>query len=268
MNASSNLPAFRSRLSIVFSVILAFSLIGVISVLAIIFCLFLIPWRTHRIRLGNYYGKIVGSIVFILAGIRPVIRDKTGLSDDVMDGKKRINSIGPALVVCNHCSTIDMWVGMWLNPIGGCGVAKKEIMKIPFFGFIYWLTGHLLLDRSNLQKSIESMAEVGEFVRKNKLGIWMWPEGSRSRNGQIKVFKKGFVHMALATKLPILPIITHDADLMWPRDSFKIRSGVMEMEVLPLIDTSHWRAENAAEHAAEVRAVLRAALRERQRGES
>lgn len=268
MSTSANPPAFRSRVSIIFRVILAFSLIGLTSILAILCCFFLIPWRVQRIRLGNCYGKVVGSIVFILAGIKPVITDKTALSDDIMDGKKRLDSMGPVLVVCNHCSTIDMWVGMWLNPIGGCGIAKKEIMKIPFFGFIYWLTGHLLIDRSDLQRSIESMAEVGDFVRKNKLGVWMWPEGSRSHNGQIKRFKKGFVHMALATGLPVLPIITHDADLMWPRDSFKIRPGVMEMEVLPPIDTRHWRADTATEHAAEVRAVLRAALRERQRGKS
>jgi 1-acyl-sn-glycerol-3-phosphate acyltransferase len=145
-------------------------------------------------------------------------------------------------------------------------VAKKEIMRIPFFGFIYWLTGHLLLDRSNLQKSIQSMAEIGEFVRANQLGVWMWPEGSRSRDGKLRRLKKGFVHMAVATGLPVLPVVSHDADWMWPGGSFKVRPGPLRMELLPPVDTSNWKTENAAEHAEQLREVFRAALSERQQG--
>jgi 1-acyl-sn-glycerol-3-phosphate acyltransferase len=211
---------------------------------------------------------MVGKIVFGLAGIRPVITDKTGLPGGPMEGKKRLDTMGPVLVVCNHTSTVDMWIGMWLNPVGACGVAKREILRIPFFGLIYWLTGHLLLDRSNLQKSIKSMAEIGRFVRQNKLGVWMWPEGSRSREGALKPFKKGFVHMAIATGLPVLPIVSHDADRMWPGGSFKIRPGDLQMEVLPPIDTSEWTKEQASEHVSEVRSIIRAALRDRQRGEA
>ena len=266
MSNVAELGAHRGRLSIILRMILAFSLIGLISLVAIILCIFLIPWRTRRIRLGNYYGKFVGLTIFGLAGIRPHIIDKTGLPGGPMDGKKRVDTIGPALVICNHCSTVDMWIGMWLNPIGGCGIAKKEILKIPFFGVIYWLTGHLLIDRTNLQKSIKSMGEVGQFVRENKLGLWIWPEGSRSKNGQLKTFKKGFVHMALATRLPILPIVTHNADLLWPRDSLKIRPGQLEIEVLPLIDTSEWSLDTVNEHVNEMRVIFRAALSERQRG--
>ena len=118
-----------------------------------------------------------GSVVFGLAGIRPEIKDLTGLPGGSMPHKQRLEEMGPVLVVCNHTSTVDMWIGMWLNPVGGCGVAKQEILRIPFFGFIYWLTGHLLIDRSNREKSIQSMNEVGQFVRENGLGIWMWPEG-------------------------------------------------------------------------------------------
>ena len=254
------------RVSILLRTLLAFFLIGLISVVVLLLALILIPWRLQRIRLGNLYGHSVGSVVFRLAGIQPVIVDRMGLPGGPLEGKKRINSLDPVLVICNHSSTIDMWIGMWLNPVGGCGVAKKEILKIPFFGFIYWLTGHLLIDRSNRQKSIESMTEVGQFVRDNALGIWMWPEGSRSRDGCLKPFKKGFVHMAVATGLPILPIISHDADKMWPGGTLTVRPGPLRMEMLPLIDTRHWTAENAAEHAEEVRQIVRASLSERQRG--
>ncbi len=267
MNKPHELAPPRSTASVFLRMLISFALMGLISMGILLATIFMIPWRLRRIRLGNLYGKLVGSTIFRLAGIRPVITDSTGLPGGPMEGKQRIDTMGPGLVVCNHTSTIDMWIGMWLNPYGGCGVAKKEILKIPFFGVIYWLTGHLLLDRSNLQKSIKSMAEIGEFVRAHNLGIWMWPEGSRSRDGRLKPFKKGFVHMAIATGLPVIPIISHNADLMWPGGSFKVRPGPLDMEVLPPIDTSEWRVETAAEHAKEVRTVIRAALSARQQGD-
>ena len=162
-----------------------------------VFCaaLVLIPWRLQRIRLGNYYGHMCGAVVFGLAGIRPQIQDKTGLPGGPMPQKKRLETMGPVLVVCNHTSTVDMWIGMWLNPVGGCGVAKREILRIPFFGFIYWLTGHLLIDRSNRQKSIESMNEVGQLFA--TMGwAFGWARGSRSRNGEqsFKVRSYGHCH--------------------------------------------------------------------------
>lgn len=266
MNDQPELAKPRHFLSIFWRVLLAFFLMSLISLGVFCVALLLIPWRLQRIRLGNYYGHMCGSVVFGLAGIRPEIKDRTGLPGGSMPHKQRLEEMGPVLVVCNHTSTVDMWIGMWLNPVGGCGVAKREILRIPFFGFIYWLTGHLLIDRSNREKSIQSMNEVGQFVRDNGLGIWMWPEGSRSRNGELKSFKKGFVHMAIATGLPVVPVVSHDADRMWPGGTFLVRPGPLKMEVLPPIDTSSWKVETAAEHAAEVREVIRQTLNPRQQG--
>jgi 1-acyl-sn-glycerol-3-phosphate acyltransferase len=246
----------RSRLSILCRVILAFTTIGVLTVAVIPLCLVVLPWRLARIRVGNVYGKLVGATVFRLAGIIPQIEGRN------------LDELGPALIVANHTSTIDMWVGMWLNPAMSCGVAKREILKIPFFGFIFWLSGHLLVDRSNREAAIHSMAQLGDFVRSSRLGVWMWPEGSRSRNGRLKPLKKGFVHLAIATGLPVVPIVAHDADLMWPSHSFEIRPGPMRMVVLDPIDTSTWTPETSDEHILEVWSALNAALTPRQRGET
>ena len=242
----------RSGFSMFCRVILAFTLIGGLTVLALVGCIFVLPWRMLRIRVGCLYGRSVGWVVFRLAGIIPQLEGND------------LSQAGPSLIVNNHTSTIDMWIGMWLNPKRSCGVAKKEIMKIPFFGFIFWLSGHLMVDRSNRESAIASMAELGAFVRENKIGIWMWPEGSRSQDGRLKHLKKGFVHLAIATGLPIQPIVSHHADLMWPSNSFTVRPGRLRMVVLDPIDTTGWSEETTDEHVAEVRAVFQAALSPRQ----
>ena len=140
------------------------------------------------------------------------------------------------------------------------GIAKQEITKIPVFGLAYKLSGHLLLDRANKERAIASMNALAEIVRKNRLSIWLWPEGTRSRNGELLPFKKGFVHLAIATGLPIVPIVTHNAPQVWPVASFRFSPGDVKVEVLDPIDTSNWSVDQIDSHVAEVRALYSNAL--------
>ena len=165
----------------------------------------LLPWRQLRIRMGNIYGKVVGPTLTRIAGTRTRIRHRERL-----EGQK------PAIYVTNHSSELDPFIAMWLCPMGGCGIAKKSVGNVPFFGWAYRLSGHLLIDRSDREKAIASMVEVGEVVKRHRLSIWLWPEGTRSRDGRLLPFKKGFAHLAIATGLPIVPVVAHNAHHRWP----------------------------------------------------
>jgi 1-acyl-sn-glycerol-3-phosphate acyltransferase len=229
-----------------------------ISLLYMTACLVLLPSRNLRIRAGNLYGKTIGHFIFAITQIKPAVVHKA-----------RIEASAPALFVCNHTSTIDMWVGAWLCPFGGCGVAKKEIVFIPFFGQAYLLSGHLLVDRGNRKRAITSMARAAKLVKKHRLSLWMWPEGTRSDDGRLQPMKKGFVHLAIATRLPVVPVVFHDADLLWsPHRTFGLTSGDLRIEILDPIDTSNWTTETSSEHAQELWNRFDEALGARQRGVS
>ncbi len=91
------------------------------------------------------------------------------------------------------------------------------------------------------------------------------PEGTRSRDGRLLPFKKGFVHLAIATGLPVVPVVLHGAQRNWEPGTLRFRPMTLEIDVLPKIDTAAWREESAGEHAAEVHAAFCAALRPEQR---
>ncbi len=219
-------------ISLVLRVVLAFLVIVPASIVLMVVSLLLIPSRRLRIQAGNVYGKVIGPTVFRLAGARPVFSNREGFAD-----------ASPAIFVSNHSSTIDMWIGMWLCPYRGCGTAKKEIQRIPFFGQAYLLSGHLLLDRGNRERAIKSMAKAAEVIHKHRLSVWMWPEGTRSKDGRLRPLKKGFVHLALATRLPVVPVVFHHADHVWPGRTWKVTPGDIKIDVLEPIDTTNWSAD-------------------------
>ena len=162
-------------------------------VVQIILLLFVTPFQLVRIKACNYWGHVVGPLMMKVTG-----------SPINWVGKEKLSSASPAIYVSNHTSTVDIFLGIWIAPVGTVGVAKKEIVYVPFFGQLYWLSGHLRLDRSNRERAIESMRALAETVANNRLSIYIWPEGTRSRDGRLMKFKKGAFHLALQTKLPII----------------------------------------------------------------
>ena len=208
-----------------------------------------LPFRTLRIRIGNFCGKMIGPFITRIVGTKLINPDH-----------EKLKSLTTAIFVTNHSSALDVFISMGLCPYGGCGVGKKEVAKIPFFGWAYWLSGHLLIDRSNREKAVDSMSKLSDFVNKNNLSIWIWPEGTRSMNGKLIPFKKGFVHLALATGLPIVPIVLHGAHERWPAKTMQFYPGDVRVEVLDSIQTDTWTKENIDEHVEEVKGLMAKAL--------
>jgi 1-acyl-sn-glycerol-3-phosphate acyltransferase len=216
--------------------------------------LVLLPFRLLRIKSCNVYGKMLGPTLMWLSGC-PVH----------VDGREQLDGRRPAIYVSNHTSIYDIFLGIWLAPIGTVGVAKKQVVWYPFFGVLYLLSGHLRIDRANRSGAVAGLRELGEIVRRNKLSIWMWPEGTRSRNGRLRPFKKGMVHLAVQTGLPIVPVVVTGANQGWQKNSTRLQSVPIHVTVLPAVDTRGWTLETMDAHVAEVHDLFARALPPAQR---
>ena len=234
--------------------IVGFVFIMVMTTIVMAACIVLLPFRLARIYVCNWWGHTVGRGIVFLAGVTMKV-----------NGKERLNGSMPAIFVMNHASTLDAFSGIWMAPYGACGVFKKEIVKVPFYGQLAWISGHLLLDRNNTGKAVETLKNMATFMQKNRLGIWIFPEGTRSRDGSLLPFKKGFVHMAIATGFPVVPVVVHGANRNWVAGTFQFNPMTLDVDVLPPIDTSGWKTETAAEHALHVHDVFVATLKEDQK---
>ncbi|KAI3456934.1 hypothetical protein Pfo_013597 [Paulownia fortunei] len=212
----------------------------------------LLPWPYQRIRQGNIYGHVTGKMLMWILG-NPI----------KIEGAEYSNE--RAIYISNHASPIDIFLIMWLTPTGTVGIAKKEIIFYPLFGQLYVLANHLRIDRSNPTSAIESMKEAANAVVKNNLSLIIFPEGTRSKKGRLLPFKKGFVHLALQTRRPIIPIVLTGTHRAWRKGSLHVRPAPLTVRYLPPIRTDDWTADKIEDYVKLVHDVYAKNLPESQR---
>lgn len=223
--------------------------IGLASALFLVALVVCLPSRATRIKIGNVYGTVAGKGAAWLSGSRFVIK-----------GEHHADHRRPTLYVCNHASILDIFLGIWMSRWGTCGVAKKEIVYYPFFGQFYWLSGHLTLDRGNNARAVRALEKLVDFIARHRLSVYIWPEGTRSHDGRLLPFKRGAFHLALATKLPIVPVVLRGTHRAWKNRTLRLTPTTVEIELLPPIETAHWTRESLDAHIEEIRQVYIAAL--------
>ncbi|PKI55855.1 hypothetical protein CRG98_023736 [Punica granatum] len=169
------------------------------------------------------------------------------------------------IYISNHSSILDTFLTMWLVPTGTVSIARKGIIWYPLFGQLYLLSNHLLIDVSNPTNAIQSMNEAVEAVVKNNLSLIIFPEGTRSEDGRLLPFKKGFVHLALQSRLPIIPIVLTGTHLAWRKGSLRIRPAPLTVRFLPPIETDEWVPDKINEYIRSVQDIYVMNLPESQR---
>jgi putative phosphoserine phosphatase/1-acylglycerol-3-phosphate O-acyltransferase len=109
------------------------------------------------------------------------------------------------------------------------------------------------IDRGNTGKAKEALAPVVEKLR-DGYSIAISPEGTRSPTPRVGRFKKGAFHMAIQGGVPIVPIVIRNAGELFWRGSTLMRSGTIDVAVLPPISVADWSAAELDDRVEEVRA--------------
>lgn len=122
-----------------------------------------------------------------------------------VSGQENYDSARPYLLMSNHASHFDVPVlfQAYRRPVRM--VAKRELFAIPVFGAALRAAGFPEVDRKNRSKAIEAL-QSGSALFAQGVSLWIAPEGTRSRDGELGPFKKGGFVLALERQLEILPV--------------------------------------------------------------
>ncbi|PJG85948.1 1-acylglycerol-3-phosphate O-acyltransferase [Conservatibacter flavescens] len=158
-----------------------------------------------------------------------------------------VDEVGPCIYIGNHQNNYDMVTISYMVRPRTVSVGKKSLIWIPFFGILYWATGNIFLDRDNRSKAHSTMTELARRINNEKLSIWMFPEGTRSRGRGLLPFKTGAFHAAIAANVPIVPVICSDTHNKV--DLNRKDNGKVICEIMQPIDVSGYTRENVRELA-------------------
>lgn len=158
---------------------------------------------------------------------------------------KEAHNIGPCIYIGNHQNNYDMVTISYMVMPRTVSVGKKSLIWIPFFGILYWASGNIFLDRDNRTKAHSTMAQLAERINKEKLSIWMFPEGTRSRGRGLLPFKTGAFHTAIAAGVPIVPVVC--SSTQDKIDLNRWNNGKVICEMLTPVETTGYTKDNVRE---------------------
>lgn len=147
-----------------------------------------------------------------------------------VSGKKNYQRTRSYVIVANHQSMADIPVIHGFLGLNIKWIMKKELEKIPIFGFACHKLGCIYVDRKNSQAAIQSIRAAKSNLSE-KASVLFFAEGTRSRDGSVMPFKKGAFRFAHETGLPILPVTIKNSLDILPSGSLDLIPGQIEIVV-------------------------------------
>jgi 1-acyl-sn-glycerol-3-phosphate acyltransferase len=146
-----------------------------------------------------------------------------GIALDVT-GAERLATGETYLVMSNHQSLYDIPVLFQVVGPNLRMITKKELFDVPVFGGALLAAGFIAIDRSDRNAAIRSLRQARDLLASGT-HVWIAPEGTRSRTGELLPFKKGAFYLAFEAGLPILPVTLQGTRNVLPAQGLRSRAG-------------------------------------------
>ncbi len=156
-----------------------------------------------------------------------------------IEGLENVDRHRSYVVVSNHLSNLDAPYHLGLMPVGVRFLAKKELYRIPLFGSTLRAVGMVETDRrAHSPAALREINQGVAYIIKIKRSVMIYPEGTRSRDGELHAFKKGAFRIAIQNRMPLLPVAIAGTNKVWPHGEKWWRGGQTKMVFHPPIETN------------------------------
>jgi putative phosphoserine phosphatase / 1-acylglycerol-3-phosphate O-acyltransferase len=182
----------------------------------------------------------------------------SGVKLDVT-GAENLTAQRPAVFLFNHRNNFDVFMVAALVRDNWTGVAKKELQGNLLAGMLGKLLDAAFIDREDTTAAVAALKPVEDAARQG-LSILIAPEGTRMDTQDVGPFKKGAFRIAMATGLPIVPIVIRNSDSVAGRNASTLDPGTVDIAVLAPIDVKDWTLDDLPERIELIRTLYRKTL--------
>ncbi|UTW66198.1 1-acyl-sn-glycerol-3-phosphate acyltransferase [bacterium SCSIO 12643] len=201
-------------------------LIWILTLLSAILGLVILPFVGQKKSIW-VSSKIWSVLVLGVSGVKIEV-----------EGVENIPTDQHVIYTSNHESAFDIPILFKTIPVPLFFLAKAELKKIPVFGWYVEAVGMVFVDRKNHQNAMESLKKAGREIKKGK-DIITFPEGTRPRDGQMKLFKRGSFILALENEINMVPVAIIGSKYINP-PGYKIRPGKVTVKIGKIVDVSEF----------------------------
>lgn len=198
-------------------------------------------------RKGRIFRWVTRSYSMTLLPVFGVTVETRGLS--------RVDRNAPYVFMSNHASHVDSLALAVSIPHPLHWVFKKELSKIPVFGWVLLSLGQIMVDRRSAAQSRTALSSAAAALKGNN-SVLIYVEGTRSKDGKLQPLKKGGFHIALQAQLPIVPVLISGSHDIVPPGSLRVRPGRVVVELFDPIPTAGKTEADVPELMAKVRDAL------------
>ena len=212
--------------------IIVWPIMVVLTLFTAVFTMLFVPFRNaefvHKVQ--QFWSRSFYRLMFL-----PV----------TVEGLEHIQQGQSYVFVSNHQSMFDVWLIYGWLPVIFKWLMKAELRKVPFVGTACKAAGHIFVDRRNPKAAMESMEEVKKQLKDGVCTV-IFPEGTRTKDGQVGRFKRSAFQIALDLQLPVVPISLSGCYNVLPKGKPFVYRRPVRMYVGEPIDITQFENNNDA----------------------
>lgn len=161
----------------------------------------------------------------------------------VIEGAEGVPRDRSVVYASNHSSLFDIPALFAYLPGSVRFVAKQELARIPLFGQAMIAAGNVVIDRANVRHAAAAYERAAQTMRGGISAI-VFPEGTRSRTGELLPFKAMPFMLAIAAQAPLVPVYVHNTFEIYPKSAWRLRPRPIRIWVGPPIETTGMRVDD------------------------
>ncbi len=139
-------------------------------------------------------------------------------------GREKVPTEGPVIFMSNHQGNFDILTMFIAIPRQFAWIAKEELFSIPVFGHSMARAGYIPLDRSDGRRAMKSIEAAAAMIRSGRCVV-VFPEGTRTRDGNLLPFKRGGFLLAAKAGVPIVPLTINGSARVNPCKRLELYPG-------------------------------------------
>jgi 1-acyl-sn-glycerol-3-phosphate acyltransferase len=175
-------------------------------------------------------------------------------------GTDKIEKHRSYIFMSNHLSFLDGPLLFMTIPQPIRVILKKEVFKIPVIGLGMRQVDFVPVDRKGIKGGKKSIDRAAQLIKEKGYSFLIFPEGTRSLDGQLQTFRRGGFFLALNSGVPIVPISIQGTYELMPKESFFVKKGSIRLIFHPAVPVEEYTPKNLPELINKVQNIIRDGL--------